>query len=154
MFCKNCGVNLKDGSTFCHNCGSPVNDCVQSNAPVNPPIYQDAPVAQPQNPQGYGYAPYPVYEAPKKSGDAFSILALIFGIIGVVADWIGVFFAPVALIFGIISRKKSKSGMGIAGIILGSIGILVSTIALISMIYYSFNGESPIDSFLNDGLYF
>ena len=124
---------------------------VSSAPPVQQPTY-----TQTQIPQQYGYAPYPSVPEPKKSGGAFPILALIFGIIGISADWIGILFAPVALVFGIISRKKSKSGMSIAGIILGSIGIVTSIIALISMIYFAIYGENPLNSFtfFDDGLYF
>lgn len=120
------------------------------------PQIQQPTYTQTQIPQQYGYAPYPSVPEPKKSGGAFPILALIFGIIGISADWIGILFAPVALVFGIISRKKSKSGMSIAGIILGSIGITTSIIALISMIYFAINGENPLNSFtfFDDGLYF
>lgn len=176
MFCKNCGSKLKDASSFCHNCGSRVSEYVdnerqvtyepqnvpvqpQTNqqdpspvytAPVTPPIYQNAPTVQSQIPQQY--VVYPVQEAPKKSGGAFPVLSLIFGIIGLSMDYLGILIAPAALIFGIIGRKKSKSGMALAGIILGSVGTAISILAILSLI---FNGESLLDSFLYDGgLYF
>lgn len=121
-------------------------------APVNPQVLGNAPTVQPQVPQQYGYTPYPYVQEPKKSGGAFPVLSLIFGIIGLALDFIGILFAPAALIFGIIGRKKGKSGMALAGIILGSVGTAVSIIAISSLI---FNGESLLDSFLYDGgLYF
>ena len=172
MFCKNCGSKLKDGSSFCQNCGTCVSDYLdnerkvtyepqnvpvqsQTNeqdsspvytAPANLPIYQNTPTLQQQIPQQY--VVYPVQEAPKKSGGAFPILALIFGIIGLSMDYLGIMIAPAALIFGIIGRKKSKSGMALAGIILGSVGTAISILAILSLI---FNGESLLDSFLYDG---
>lgn len=120
-------------------------------APANPPIYQNVPNVQPPMPQQYGYMPYPMVQETKKNSP-FSVMSLIFGIIGIALEFLGILFAPAALIFGIIGRKKGKSGMAVAGIILGAIGTVLSIISILTIIFV---GESLLDSFLNDGgLYF
>jgi uncharacterized membrane protein len=86
-------------------------------------------------------------------GNAFGIIALIFGIIGLCCGWIlslfGLVFPIVAIVCGAIGIKKDdSSGMAIAGLVLGSISvicILVVTVFLFAFInellgggYYTF----------------
>ena len=113
----------------------------------NVPV-QNIPV-HPQNPQIYSY---PVYEVPKKNADIFSILSLVFGILGTQIAALFFIFSPLAIIFGIIGRKKSKSGMALAGIIIGAITFTI----LILYIVISVIGYATTDTldFFNDGLYF
>lgn len=131
----------------------PIQNVPVQNIPVQNVPMQNAPMQYPQNVQPYGYVPYPIAEAPKKKLSAFDILSLVFGIVGISMEALGILFAPAALIFGIIARKKSKSGMALAGIILGSIGTALSILAIIMGIVFS---DSILDSFnfFDDGLYF
>lgn len=50
-FCKNCGSNLPEGTTFCSSCGTPVEAQATANQqPVNPqPQQYQAPNQQPMN---------------------------------------------------------------------------------------------------------
>ena len=69
-------------------------------------------------------------------GKNLSIVSLVLGIIGLlfactmVLSYIGIPFAIAALVCGIIGRNKTpegmKSGMAIAGIVLGAVGIVVA----------------------------
>lgn len=207
MFCKNCGSSLRDGSTFCHNCGTPVNNCAANNvaaftpemseqntqnvssiptaynvppeaarsahtepqqiyppqAPVNspvPPSYAQSPY--PPYPQGmqnpqmpvHQYPPfYPMQsEAPKKSSNVFSILSLVFGILSMQIMFFSFIFSPLAIIFGIIDRKKEKSAMAVIGIILGSIALAILILYIvISLVWFS---SPDALSFFEEGLYF
>lgn len=75
--------------------------------------------------------------------DTLSILALVFGILGLVlaACWIGVLFAIAGVVCGHIARKKirdtpmpsNKGGMALAGVILGYVGI-VAFLALVAFV--------------------
>ena len=133
------------------NIGVPTQPPVY-NAPINQPIYQNAPV-QPQNTIYVPYTAYPAQQETPKKPNVFSIMALIFGIVGIVTEAIGILFSPAALIFGIIGRKKSKSGMAFAGIILGAIGTGLAIISIVTSLIYS---ENILDSFFyfDEGLHF
>ncbi|MFF8833591.1 DUF4190 domain-containing protein [Streptomyces sp. NPDC015131] len=90
---------------------------------------------------GYaGYAPYGWQQAPS---NGLGIAALVLGILGVVLFclWgLGIVLGVLALIFGIIGRGKARRGeadnhgMALAGIILGSIAIVVGGVVLALMI--------------------
>ena len=179
MFCKNCGVKLNVGSTFCHNCGSIVNDNIYAVPPQtepnaaptctpnyntvapqnipNHPVY-NMPVSQPQPAQMYGYVPYSAQEAPKKSIDGFSISSLVLGILGIQMLILSFILSPLAIIFGIIGRKKSKSAMATIGIILASVALLIMVVYIVATLtgLIQFSEESILESFnfFNDGLYF
>ncbi len=66
-------------------------------------------------------------------GKVFGILALVFGLIGLLGGWLLVLFLPfgqyylpvAAIVFGIIGIITDDSkGMAIAGLVLGVIGII------------------------------
>lgn len=87
------------------------------------------------------------------------IAALVLGIIGVVlcwipaVGWVGVVLALVALILGIVAVKKGIKGLGIAGLILGIVGlgwglyVQIMTIMAVSAIDESLQG---LEAGLND----
>ena len=85
-----------------------------------------------------------------RSGRA--VAALVLGIIGLLAwliPFIGLPIQIVGLVLGIQSRKSTKHGMAIAGIVLSSIGILLSIVsALLGMLIFASLGvyttESPL----------
>jgi len=140
MKCPKCGQDIPDGAQFCGNCGQSVTTYAQ---PVQPqtatmpqqPVQQSAPAGtmppqqQPQPASGFQPVQSTLMgtDVPTK-GRGKAIAALVLGIVGLVA-WlipiIGFIFGVLAVIFGSISTKASK-GMAIAGIIMGSITILLS----------------------------
>ncbi|MBT2446949.1 DUF4190 domain-containing protein [Streptomyces sp. ISL-43] len=81
---------------------------------------------------GYqGHAGYPPYR-PMSNG--FGVTALVLGIIAVVSCYLGLLFGIPAVIFGVLGRGKAKrgeadnGGMALAGIITGSVGIVISCV--------------------------
>lgn len=80
-----------------------------------------------------------IVEAPaKKSSNVLAIISLVAGILSVVLScccgWLSIVFSIAAVILGIISPKNEygkKSGMAIAGIICGAVGIVGFVISLI-----------------------
>ncbi|WP_329123576.1 DUF4190 domain-containing protein [Streptomyces sp. NBC_01465] len=135
----------------------------QPGAVPPPPTGPNGP-GQPQSPAGYGYPSYP--SAPQAPGaypgsgypgypgyagqggwntmqqapmNGFGIAGMVLGIISVVifCAWgIGIILGILALIFGILGRKRANrgeannGGMALAGIILGSIGIVIGAVVL------------------------
>ena len=62
-------------------------------------------------------------------------------------------FSPLAIIFGIIGRKKSKSPMALVGIILGAAALaLIIFYIIASVLWYS--PTDTLESFFDNGLYF
>lgn len=102
-----------------------------------PPPGQPAPgYGAPPQP-GYGaapgYGPQPAYGAPPGGGsNGLAIGALVCGIIALISFWTifgGIVFGLIALILGIMGRKKANEngvggGMAIAGLVMGILGLL------------------------------
>ncbi len=64
-------------------------------------------------------------------GKTYGILSLIFAIIGIF--FFGIILGPIAIILGVIGRKKDDSkGLATAGLI---IGIIVTILAIIGLIF-------------------
>ena len=67
-------------------------------------------------------------------GKIYGILSLIFAIIGIF--FYGIILGPIAIILGVIGRKKDDSkGLATAGLI---IGIIVTILAIIGLIFRIF----------------
>ena len=113
MFCAKCGTQVEQGSKFCQKCGTPVDQSAQPQMVSAPPgNFQPA-------------------AAVKTSGMA--IASLVLGICGI---------SLLAIIFGIVALNQIKKsngfltgkGMAIAGIILGSIAIVISIIVIVAVV--------------------
>jgi hypothetical protein len=113
MFCAKCGTQVEEGSKFCQKCGTPVDQSAQPQMVSAPPgSYQPA-------------------AAIKTSGMA--IASLVLGICGI---------SLLAIIFGIVALNQIKNsngfltgkGMAIAGIILGSVAIVITIIVIVALV--------------------
>jgi len=63
-------------------------------------------------------------------GKTYGILSLIFAIIGIF--FFGIILGPIAIILGVIGRKKDDSkGLATAGLIIGIIATILAIIGLI-----------------------
>ena len=138
-FCKNCGAQLPDGTTFCSNCGQKIDAPAPQQAAPQTPQQQAAPQYQaPQAPQyqapQYQAPQYqapqaqyqsPQYQAPQTypgqavdSGKGLSIAALVVGILCIVGSWIPIvcyvttILAILGVVFGTMGRKKSIAALG------------------------------------------
>ncbi|SEC37391.1 DUF4190 domain-containing protein [Streptomyces sp. TLI_105] len=117
------------------------------------------PTAAPTPPttSGYGYPGHPGYGQPgwqQSPSNGMGTTAMVLGIIAVAGFCmygLGVILGILALIFGIIGMKKAargeatNRGMALAGVILGSIGILVSAVFLGFMIWAISQDSSSFD---------
>ncbi|WP_405776643.1 DUF4190 domain-containing protein [Streptomyces sp. NBC_00859] len=105
----------------------------------------------PQGPAAYGYPGYPGYggqsgwnSPQQRPANGYGVAALVLGILSVVifCAWgLGIILGTLALIFGILGRKRANrgeannGGMALTGIILGPIGIVVSAAFLAVVIW-------------------
>ena len=124
MFCKNCGKEVNLNDKFCAFCGTPLEQQVQELKPTN--------TAASTSEKG----PFKV----------FAIIGFVMGFISIILG-----FVPYLCIFplsglaasivGVFS--KSRRGKAIAGIVLNSIGCIISAVMIYLYIYYALNpGES------------
>ncbi|MFC9792654.1 DUF4190 domain-containing protein [Streptomyces sp. NPDC127584] len=126
------------------------------------------PAATPPAPTGSGYG-YPGYPAPggypgqtgwqQSPSNGMGTAAMVLGIIAVAGFclWgLGAVLGILALIFGIIGVKKcgrgeaTNRGMAVTGIVLGSIGIVVSAVFLGFIIWAASQDSSSFDSGYDD----
>lgn len=113
--------------------------------------YPGPPPAQPA--YGYpGYQGYPGYPGYPQKSNGFGVTALVLGIVGVVTCYLGVLFGVPAVIFGALGRGKARRGeadngsMALAGIILGSVSILISILMIALVIAGVLLGDPGSDS--------
>ncbi|MFF9689885.1 DUF4190 domain-containing protein [Streptomyces sp. NPDC014623] len=122
------------------------------DSPAVPPAAYGYPAAPSPS---YGYPGYPGYGGQPPWGPApangLGIAAMVLGIIAVVGFcmWgFGIILGILALIFGIIGRGRAKrgeatnGGMALAGIILGSVSIVISAVFLGFLIWSVANEDS------------
>ena len=118
MFCGKCGSSVKDGLSFCPNCGAPVNEVyeqqtysqsIESN--IQTPVIQQ-PIVLTQSAEI------------KENGFAIAgIIISLFSLVSISFNYVNILVPLTALIFSIIgvTRKNSKrKGFAIAGIIIAS----------------------------------
>ena len=105
MYCRNCGTQLEEGLTLCPKCNEDINSFI-SDVPVQPI---------------------------KKKANVCSILAIIFGTIGIV-PLINILFLPIAIILTIVGvcvcKNRGKKSM-VASIIVTIISIIISALWMI-----------------------
>ncbi|MBM7441694.1 DUF4190 domain-containing protein [Streptomyces sp. HB132] len=125
------------------------------SAPAAPSAAYGYPSAPAAPSAAYGYPGYPGYGGQPPWGPAptngLGTAAMVLGIIAVVGFCmygLGVILGVLALIFGIVGRGRARrgeatnGGMALAGIILGSVGIVISAVFLGFVIWAIANDES------------
>lgn len=121
MICQTCGKQLNDDFQVCPYCGSPI----VRNTNMNP--HQQQPAQQMYQSGSYSYGNGQYVQQQKKS-EVLGILALIFGIVGMILSclYIGILPAIAGIVLGIIGiAKNSGKGRSIAGLVCGIIGIII-----------------------------
>jgi len=128
-YCSFCGSSVESGTQFCQNCGASLTKTVETT-----PTYITQVVVT---------SDYEVYQQPatvyvpqdQEKADTLGIVSLILGISGFCL--IPLLSIP-AVITGHIARNKTKSQMGLIGLILGYFGIayLVGVILYLSFIFW------------------
>ena len=143
MYCSSCGSLIKDGQSFCPNCGTPVTQPVQPVQSVPPvqtapqPVVQPVPqpVAQPVYYQTVPQMPAAVPDAPVKKSRGFAIAGFILGISAVAFCFI-IFVNLVSIfeglagailsILGLVKKNGKLKVMAVIGLILSVFALFVS----------------------------
>ena len=133
--------------------GAPAEQPPAYGAPAGPPAGYGAP-AFGQPPGAFGA---PGGHTSPKNG--FGIAALVLGILSLVTWFflVGGLLGLIAIILGVIGRKRAKrgeatnGGMALAGIITGAIGLLLTILAVagIAAVFNSDEGRSFVDCLAN-----
>lgn len=129
MYCSSCGSLIKDGQSFCPNCGTPVTQPVQPVQSVPPVQTAPQPVVQPV-PQ-----PAAVPEVPVKKSRGLAIAGFILGISAVAFCFI-IFVNLVSIfeglagailsILGLVKKNGKLKAMAVIGLILSVFALFVS----------------------------
>ena len=166
--CANCGRAFRGGERFCEWCGTPKTPDtagVQASGSVSPPSspYGGAPPPPPPPAYAYGASPYPPpgamppgyqgYPPAAQTTNGLSIASLVLGIV-----WVFGIGAILAVIFGFVARKQinesggrqSGSGMALAGIILGFVGIAGLIIWIVAVAAIVHNVDNCLNQFPNN----
>ena len=153
MNCEKCGAPLEDGVKFCPSCGAAIEVAPESTVTnVEQPVY----TAEPENVTTVNGVPTnnnagTVYhdEAPQ-AGKGLAIASMICGIASIVLccfTYFALILSIAAIVLGIVSKKKTTegSGMALAGIITGAVGLLIalSFIIIGAVAGAAFGGMSP-----------
>ncbi len=98
-----------------------------------------------------------VIEEPKKERKGFCIASMVLGIVALVFFCLWYISIPcgiLAIIFGIMGIKATNRGMAIAGLITGSIGLVVSILIVVILFIVTFSfGISGILDEVEDSNY-
>jgi|GEM_PF-1099726 len=107
----------------------------------NPPSYGGQPTGGFPPPHGRpgGYAPPPGFQYPQQTsypGKGLSIAALVLGICSLVFPGLGIVTAIIALVLGILGKKKADeagapTGMATAGVVMSIIAIAFSVLTVV-----------------------
>ncbi len=125
MYCKNCGTEINDNTSFCPNCGQSVNSEASNPAPAYKP-----------DQVSYTEPAQPVYEQPQYQPTQAPVYAqklpnvLMWGILSVCFCESGL----IGLIFSIIAKNKAKRWQTLTGSPLikgGKVGNILATIGLV-----------------------
>ena len=103
-----------------------------SPTPPTPPPY--GPPSAPQYGSAYPQA-FPPPANPAQPGNGLALGSLITGIASLVLCGLGAVIGPVAVVLGIVSRKRSRSdSKAVWGIVMGAVGTALSILAIVSAI--------------------
>jgi hypothetical protein len=92
---------------------------------------------------------------PPAAKDGVAIAAMVLGIVSVLLFWLylpGIAGGLLGVIYGIQGLKSQRRGMALAGIITGSVGLLL-TCGLLMMAFYALKDPSFMYDMPSDGFY-
>lgn len=132
MFCKQCGKEIEDGSSFCPFCGASQADDAQAQQQAqNQQAQQQAQPAQQAQPQ-YGqyqppYTAQPTYTAPpvQESGAGWGVLGFFFPVVGLILFLVWKDDHP--------ARSKGAGIGALVGVILNVVWIVVYVVIVVAV---------------------
>ena len=146
MYCNSCGSLIKDGQSFCENCGAPVAQPVQpvqqAQPAPQPEVQQVQPATQPvvQPAQPVYQQPVPqataaVPAAKPKVSKGFAVTGFIFGVSSVlycfvpfvnIVSFLEGFIGAIFSIIGLAKKTGKLKPMAVIGLILCIFAMFVS----------------------------
>lgn len=132
-----------------------INNSEIPNVPAEPV----QPANDTQYNQNFNQQPYQQYDPmggqQPQGGKGMSVAAMVLGIVAIVGacccTYVGIICGVIAVILGIISKKKQHEGaqMALAGIICGAIGFVIGLVTLIINLVNIANGNNPLQDILD-----
>ncbi len=129
MYCKNCGIKLREGAKFCNECGTKV-DSVTTNKKEN-----NVSTTTTEN-KTSGVTVTPINKSKATASLVLGILSFVLGVLFIPLPIVG-------LILGI--TQKDKCGEKTAGIILNAIALGLSIISWIFVFIFIMVGITASD---------
>ena len=147
MYCNSCGSLIKDGQSFCENCGAPVAQPVQpvqqAQPAPQPVVQQVQPATQPVVQQAQPVYQQPVYQQPvpqataakPKVSKGFAVTGFIFGVSSVlycfvpfvnIVSFLEGFIGAIFSIIGLAKKTGKLKPMAVIGLILCIFAMFVS----------------------------
>ena len=150
MNCEKCGAPLEEGVKFCPSCGAAIEAATE-------PVFTAEPLytsPEPEQPVLNGVpttnSTTTYTEEAQPTGKGLAIASMVCGILSIVLccfTYVSVILSVVAIVLGIVSKKKTTegSGMALAGIITGAAALLITVFILIlgAAMGAAFGGMSP-----------
>ena len=129
MYCQKCGSKVTDGSMFCHVCGEKIAVAEQIHANLSDKTEQEN--LDNTNQQSAANAG----RQDEKKSNSFAVASLVLGILGIIFPFF--VLSILAIVFSGVSAKYNgdkKSGMAMAGFVLGWISLAVSIVVVVIVI--------------------
>lgn len=131
MRCEKCGKENQEGMNFCEACGAPLSKPEYQQPMYQQPVYQQ-PVYQ-----------QPVYQQPgmpqePKKPVGLAVASMVLGIVALVLSccvpYLPIVLALLAVVLGAVSlaKKMGGTGMAVAGLVCGIIGLVPAVIVIVS----------------------
>lgn len=146
MVCKNCGKEVKEGTKFCTDCGTPVQP--EPQATYSRPNYQQPPQQQYQ--QQYAQ-PYQQYNQPYQANNSAPVTSVGKYILWLILSTIPTAGFIIMIVFALDKTDKNRANFGKAMLITQICGIAVGIITLIVLAVLGFSVSDEIaGEFAND----
>jgi vacuolar-type H+-ATPase subunit I/STV1 len=111
-------------------------------------------MAEELNPTPPAHHPHQTPPAQMQSADGFAVASLVTGILSIIFFWVpvmGTILGILGLVFGVISYKKRRNGMALAGAICGGLGLVFSILMIVALVAVS---DSSLDTYRNSDRFY
>jgi hypothetical protein len=145
LTCPHCGMRNDVGDRVCIHCGKPT-DAGEGVSPVSEERQREVALTPPPPPMpppsSVPLFVQPTIPATSQPSNGQATASMVLGILGVALLWVpgvGFILAILAVVFGGLGLSRAKAGGGnrgqaIAGLVLGSVGIVLPMLLLVTVL--------------------